>query len=228
MIDASDGRPLPASKQLSLKAGAPIAKHLLYGQHFFIVERGVAATLLQSPLTGRTSEISMVGFEGMFPLGPLMEVTPPSGYLVVPQLGSLKANVVETDDMKAWVAGQPKLERLLFDYVYYQLVEKNSTIACMDQQGVEARACRWLLMCHDRTFGDSIRITHEEIAQMISSYRPTITNTVQQLEELGAIKRSRGQIEMVNRSKLIEICDGTYGPAEAFYSGHIAKFGKAA
>ncbi len=226
MIDASDGRPLPVAKQMSFKAGSGLPEELLYGEHAFIVEKGVAATLLKSPRTGRTSEVSMCGFEGLFPLGKILAVRPPRGYVVLPQLGDLEANVVEVSAFREWVADQPKLERMLKDYLYFQLVEKNTTIACMDQQGVEERICRWLLMCHDRTFGDFIRITHEEIAQMISSYRPTVTNTVHQLEETGAIKLYRGQIEMIDREKLIKICDGTYGAAEEFYREHLAPFGK--
>ncbi|MAC11281.1 MAG: hypothetical protein CMN74_03440 [Sphingorhabdus sp.] len=226
MIEASDGRPLPVAKQMSFKAGARMPDELLYGENAFIIEKGVAATLLRSPRTGRTSEVSMCGFEGLFPLGLVLDMHPPRGYVVLPQLGDLEANVVDVTAFREWVAGQSKLERMLLDYLYFQLVEKNTTIACMDQQGVEERICRWLLMCHDRTFGDFIRITHEEIAQMISSYRPTVTNTVHQLEETGAIKLYRGQIEMLNRDKLIEICDGTYGPAEQFYRQHLAPFGK--
>jgi len=226
MIEASDGRPLPVAKQMSFKAGARLPDELLYGQQALIIEKGVAATLIKSPRTGRTSEVSMCGFEGFLPLGFILDVRPPRGYVVVPQLGDLKANVVEVGAVKEWVAGQPKIERMLLDYLYFQLVEKNTTIACMDQQGVVERISRWLLMCHDRTFGDFIRITHEEIAQMISSYRPTVTNTVHELEDLGAIKLYRGQIEMIDRTKLIEICDGTYGQAEEFYRQHLAPFGK--
>ena len=60
---------------------------------------------------------------------------------------------------------------------------------------------------------------------MVTAYRPTVTVALHALAEIGAIKLHRGQIEILDRAKLIPNCQGTYGHAEQLYSANISKFG---
>jgi CRP-like cAMP-binding protein len=226
ILAATDKNLIPPAKQVALPAGVPINDEFIYGEHIFVIEEGVVGTFVKSRKSGRVSEVGMIGIEGMFPLGSLLRLQLPTDYLVVPQLGILKAHLIERSLFLDWVGDSEQVRRLFDQYLYFQLIEKNSTIACMDQQGVEERISRVLLMCHDRTFGDILTITHEDVAQMISSYRPTVTNCVHNLEDQGAIKLSRGQIEILDRNLLKDICGHTYGYAERFYRENIAPFGK--
>jgi len=40
---------------------------------------------------------------------------------------------------------------------------------------VNKRCCRWLLMTHDRIKADQFELSHEFLAMMLGSTRPTLT-----------------------------------------------------
>ena len=81
-------------------------------------------------------------------------------------------------------------------------------------------------MCHDRTDGDDIYLTHEFIGMMIAAQRSGVTLTLHVLEGYGAIKSSRGKVTVMNRSLLAETAGDSYGAPEACYRETIAPFGK--
>ena len=47
--------------------------------------------------------------------------------------------------------------------------------ACMALHAVQERCCRWLLMTHDRVGRDDFHLSHEFLAMMLGSTRPTVT-----------------------------------------------------
>lgn len=61
-------------------------------------------------------------------------------------------------------------------------------------------------------------ITHEFMSIMLGTRRPGVTIAVQLLEGVGAIKNTRGQILLKDRTKLEEIAGQAYGFAEREYS----------
>ena len=226
MYQASDGRPLPTAKQMMFRANKPVSQDLLYSGDLFVIERGVAGIIYLNS-SAQATEVNMVGFEGIFPLAPLLNVVGPQGYTVVPQLGELHVNLINGDDFREWSKDNQEINRIMLQYLYFLLADKNMFISSAHTRGVEERTARTLLMLHDRTFGDTIPVTHDQISQMVSSHRPTITNVLRALEESNAIQTRRGLIEILDRSILIERAADSYGHAEQLYSEHIAPFGTA-
>lgn len=226
LLKIAGDKTFPNASQIVFEAGAAIPKKMLYGDKIYIVERGVAVNIYTMANTGRKSQVNMIGLEGIFPIGPLLDVTSPAGYQIVPHLGNLSAHAISAKYFKDWIGDSVGMHTLILQYLYYQMAEKNMTICCMDQQSVEERVARSLLMCHDRSFGNIICVTHDEIAQIVSSYRPTVTVALHRMEEMGSIVLQRSKIEIVDRSILLDLSNGSYGPAELLYDENITKFSK--
>ena len=57
--------------------------------------------------------------------------------------------------------------------------------ACMALHPVQQRCCRWLLMTHDRVGRDDFHLSHEFLAMMLGSTRPTVTEVAGSLQKAG-------------------------------------------
>ena len=69
--------------------------------------------------------------------------------------------------------------------------------ACMALHSVEQRCCRWLLMTHDRVHRDEFQLSHEFLAMMLGSTRPTVTTVAGALQKAGLIKYVHGRITIL-------------------------------
>lgn len=106
------------------------------------------------------------------------------------------------------------------------LVQAAQSAATNAHQRLEARLARWLLMTHDRVDGDEIPLTHEFMGMMIAADRSGVTVTLHILEGAGMIRSKRGRVIILDRGKLEELADDSYGLPEAEYRKIIAPFGK--
>src|SRR5258708_12819135 len=71
--------------------------------------------------------------------------------------------------------------------------------ACMALHGVQERCCRWLLMTHDRVGSDQFELSHEFIAILLGSTRPTVTVVAGLLQKAGLIRYNHARITIVAR-----------------------------
>lgn len=88
------------------------------------------------------------------------------------------------------------------------------TIITNSRGKLEERLCRWLLMAHDRSVGDTLGITHDLLSVMLGVRRAGVTTALQHLEDCQAVKLERGKITVVDRGKLKDFAGPFYGPAE--------------
>ena len=116
------------------------------------------------------------------------------------------------------------LRRLLLLYVQTFLVQVASTAHANADFTVEERLARWILMCHDRADGDQIAITHDFLALMLGVRRPGVTVATHMLEGEHMIRAKRGLITVVDREKLRNKADASYGLAEAEYQQLIGEW----
>ena len=213
-----------AGAEFSLRAGSPITPGDLGGKFIFVVESGVASKFLRSN-SGLYSEVGMVGNEGMFPICGLLGVAA-APHMVIAQIGDLKGRRIRTREFHSIIAGSEIATTLIHKYVYAFVTQISSNILTSEQDMVEVRIARWLLMCHDRIVGNELPITHDTLAQMMYAQRPTVTNTLNELKQRGLIDLARGRIEIVSRKGLSLIADGSYGLSERYWRENIGPFGK--
>jgi CRP-like cAMP-binding protein len=74
--------------------------------------------------------------------------------------------------------------------------------ACMALHSVHERCCRWLLMTHDRVHRDDFYLSHEFLAMMLGSTRPTVTVVAGTLQKAGLIRYVHGHITILDRASL--------------------------
>jgi CRP-like cAMP-binding protein len=158
---------------------------------------------------GRTAEAGVVGNEGFtgapaavgLSRGPLRAVIQIAGDGFRVRVGVLQ-NTLEA---------APHLRLLLNRYVAIRGMQIAQTAACNRLHGIEQRLARWLLMTQDRVTSGSLRITHDFLATMLGTDRPSVSLAAGVLQKKGFIEYTRGAVKIVNRKKLEASACECYG-----------------
>src|SRR5262249_8006855 len=90
----------------------------------------------------------------------------------------------------------------LIDYLRTLWLQFAHTAAANTNGTVEQRLARLLLLVEERLETDEIRLTHEQLATMLSVRRAGITVALQHFETYGLINRERGVITILDRAGL--------------------------
>jgi len=91
-----------------------------------------------------------------------------------------------------------KFQQLALAYVQAQLVQAMQSAGCNAKHDIVQRLSRWLLLCADRANSNTYKMSHEYLADMLGSTRPTVTLTAGLLKDQGLIRYSRGTIHIVD------------------------------
>jgi CRP-like cAMP-binding protein len=158
---------------------------------------------------GRTAEAGVVGNEGF-------TGTPAAVGL---SRGSLRAVIQITGDgfrvkvgaLQNTLKSTPHLQMLLNRYGAIRGMQIAQTAACNRLHGIEQRLARWLLMTQDRVASGSLRITHDFLATMLGTDRPSVSVAAGVLQRKGFIEYTRGAVKIVNRKKLEDSACECYG-----------------
>jgi CRP-like cAMP-binding protein len=158
---------------------------------------------------GRTAEAGVVGSEGFtgapaavgLSRGPLRAVIQIAGDGFRVRVGALQ-NTLEA---------APHLRLLLNRYVAIRGMQIAQTAACNRLHGIEQRLARWLLMTQDRVDSGSLPITHDFLATMLGTDRPSVSLAAGVLQRKGFIEYTRGAVKIVNRKKLEASACECYG-----------------
>jgi CRP-like cAMP-binding protein len=87
-------------------------------------------------------------------------------------------------------------------YAQGYLLLMMQSVACMARHPVQERCCRWLLMTHDRLRRDDFQLSHEFLAMMLGSTRPTVTVVAGTLQKAGLITYVHGHTTILDRAAL--------------------------
>jgi CRP-like cAMP-binding protein len=105
-------------------------------------------------------------------------------------------------------AGQ--VQQLLLRYTQALITQMSQTAVCNRHHSVDQQLCRWLLLSLDRLPTTSLRMTQELIANMLGVRREGVTEAAGKLQKLGVICYARGQITVLDREVLEELCCECY------------------
>jgi len=99
----------------------------------------------------------------------------------------------------------PQFQMTLSRYAVIQGMQIAQTAACNRLHEIEQRLARWILMACDRV-GDAgpLPITHDFLATMLGTDRPSVTLAAGTLQKKRAIEYTRGTVKTQNRKKLEE------------------------
>lgn len=102
----------------------------------------------------------------------------------------------------AAVCERPSLRNLFRSHADAFASQLLQSVACRAMHSTEQRLARWLLTSLDRSGGDRINITHDDLAIAFGVRRPTVTLTIRSLEQSGIVDATRGTLTVTDRPGL--------------------------
>jgi CRP-like cAMP-binding protein len=96
----------------------------------------------------------------------------------------------------------PHLQLMLNRYAVVRSMQVAQTAACNRLHEIKQRLARWLLMTQDRMDSGALPITHDFLATMLGTDRPSVSLAAGVLQRKKIIEYTRGAVKIVNRKKL--------------------------
>ncbi len=149
---------------------------------------------------GRTVEAGLLGNEGASGMpavlglsrSPLREIVQIDG----------DAFRVRVNPLRELLPSTPVLQATLNRYAAGLAMQVAQTAACNRLHKIEERLSRWLLIAQDRVDSGIVPITHDFLATMLGTDRPSVTVAAGILQREGIIEYTRGSVRILNRKKL--------------------------
>jgi CRP-like cAMP-binding protein len=178
-------------KTVLFEAGAPVA-HVDF-------PRNCVVSLVTPLHDGAVVEVATVGNEGIVGV-PLVR----GGALTFRAVCSVAGwcDRMDAPTFLSEVERDGPFSALVADYMQALFGQISQAAACNRLHSNEERLSRWLLMSQDRVRTDEFAITHEYLAHMLGSRRPTVSRSAGILQAAGLIRYHRGRVTIVDRAAL--------------------------
>jgi len=175
------------------------------------------ASLVVITSDGRSVEVAVVGKEGMVgtPLAVGLDRGP---YRAIMQISGEGVRM-KADVLTETLISAPELRVILSRYVLIQGLQVAQIAACNRLHEIEQRLARWLLMCQDRVGSELLPVTHEFLAQMLGTGRPSVSLAAGILQRAGTIENLRGSVKILNRKDLEDAACECYRALQHFHEG---------
>ena len=155
---------------------------------------------------GASAEIAVVGRDGLLGVALFMGGETMPNRAIVQSAG--QAFRLSGEIVKQEFARGGALQRLFLRYTQALITQMAQTAVCNRHHSIAQQFCRWLLLSLDRLESNDVRMTQELIANMLGVRRAGVTETAKKLQDDGAIRYSRGLIEVVDRRALeAQVCE---------------------
>ncbi|MGE7368438.1 Crp/Fnr family transcriptional regulator [Neorhizobium sp. NPDC001467] len=180
----------------------------------YFPEAGIASIVARSP-EGQQTEIGMIGRDGMTPASLVLDAGQ-DPYAIFMQVQG-ESYRIASDRLQAAIQEDRDLQGLLARYAQALAVQCAFTALSNAVHHIDERLARWILMCHDRTDGNEISLTHEFLSIMLAVRRPSVTTALHMLEGKKLIYSERGVIIVRDREALEAFAHDVYGECEKEY-----------
>jgi CRP-like cAMP-binding protein len=167
---------------------------------------------------GRTAEAGIVGNEGFTGTLAAVGLTRSPLHAVVQITGD--GFRVEVGALQNTLESAPHLQLALSRYAAIRGMQVAQTAACNRLHNIGQRLARWLLMTQDRVHSGSLPITHDFLATMLGTDRPSVSEAAGVLQKKKLIEYTRGAVKIVNRRKLENSACECYGVMQ-LYDGEL-------
>ncbi len=167
---------------------------------FAIFPLTAIVSLLYMTRDGSSTEVAVIGKDGMVGLGSLMGGNATPSRAVV-QTGG-KALRVPLQWMEDEMERGGALLEMLLRYAQALMAQVAQTAVCNRFHSIDQQLSRRLLTGHDLSQGDELELTHEGAASLLGVRREGVTSAAQKLRLSGAIRYRRGHVAVLDRSRL--------------------------
>jgi CRP-like cAMP-binding protein len=165
----------------------------------YFLNQGLASLVVLTS-DGRSVEVAIVGREGVvgMPLAVGLHRGPYRSIMQIPGTGvRIKSELLEER-----LQEMPELRLVMNRFVLVQGLQIAQIAACNRLHEIDQRLARWLLMCQDRVDSELLPVTHEFLAQMLGTGRPSVSLAAGMLQKSGTIDNTRGTVRILNRAQL--------------------------
>ena len=180
----------------------------------FFIESGMVSVVAEKA-DGRSIEVGVYGRDGMGSTTVLLgtDRTPHHHYMQIAGDGFK----LKTSDFLKVVALSPTFQTKMLQFVHVFMTQTAQSALVNGSSVVEERLARWVLMCQDRLDAMEFPITHDFLSMMLGVRRSSVTDAIHLLESEKLIKATRGNIEILDRDRLVRAAGASYGVPEAEY-----------
>jgi CRP-like cAMP-binding protein len=175
------------------------------------------ASIVALSRDGRSVEVGIVGVEGMLGM-PLTIGLRQDTFRAIMQMSGTGVRV-RSDVFEDVLLNSPTLRSELSRFALMHGMQVAQLAACNRLHEIEQRLSRWLLMCQDRVDSPLLPLTHEFLAQMLGTGRPSVSLAAGALENAGLIENLRGSVKILNRKNLEAATCECYGVIQHFNGG---------
>ncbi len=157
-------------------------------------------SLLYRTQDGDSSEIAVVGNDGVVGVSVFMGGNSTPSDAVVQNAG--QAYRLRVQCVKEAMNRQGPVLGILLVYAQALMAQVAQTAACNRYQSIDQLMCRRLLMGLERLPSAALSMTQELLANLLGVRREGVTAAALKLQRAGAIRYSRGQIDVLDRQML--------------------------
>jgi CRP-like cAMP-binding protein len=157
---------------------------------------------------GGSAETAVVGNEGLVGVALFTGVEKSRSKVIVQSAGSAYRMVGER--LKDEFHQHGEMHAVFLRYTQAVLTQVAQTAACNRHHTLDQQLCRSLLVYLDRLPSNQLKMTQERLSYILGVRREGVTVAAARLQSLGAIRYHRGQITVIDRSKLERECCECY------------------
>ncbi len=181
-------------------------------EHVYFVEYGMVSVVAEKA-DGRSIEVGVYGRDGMGATTVLLgsDQSPHHQYM---QIGG-SGFQVPTAVFLELVEQSRTLRNMMLRYVHVFMTQTAQSALVNGSSVIEERLARWVLMCQDRLDAMEFPITHDFLSMMLGVRRSSVTDAIHILEGDLLIRARRGNIEILDRDRLVRAAGASYGVPEA-------------
>lgn len=204
----------PYLQRVEIRARSILQEASKRVEHVHFIEHGLVSRVSG----GRTCsmETAMVGRFGYTGIAVVLGATVASQRSVVRLSGT--ALRIRSDDLSRILQDRPQIRIEMLRYIQALVTQNAQGVLCAAKHEVDQRLARWLLLASDRMQGDALTVTHDLLAIIMGVRRAGITNALLRFEADGVLKKTRGAVQLTNRTALEQRACDCYGIVRDAYA----------
>jgi CRP-like cAMP-binding protein len=197
-LDGESSRVLPRSGRVRFEPGEEAYSPGSRLTHLYFPVSGAVCLLLEME-EGIAAEAAFVGAEGVAGFPALF--APDETHWRATALLPTEVVEVQVDAFLEALGRAPSLRAAVERYSAVLFRLSVQFAGCSRFHTLPERLARLLLLLDDRSYGP-FRATHEMLAQILGSHRPTVTLACKALRDEGLIDYRRAEISVIDRTRL--------------------------
>jgi len=218
--DDEFGRIRPGLQYVNLPTHTVLQEPKQKLEFVFFLNSGMTSLVFNTN-GGESVEVGVVGNEGFTPIPAAagLRRTPHQAVMQVSGDGFR----LPAEELEEALKTSPQLQSVMNRYAAVHGMQVAQTAGCNRLHDLDKRLARWLLLTQDRVGSGLLRITHDFLAMMLGTDRPSVSLAAGELRKKKIIEYTHGAVKVLNRKRLESSACECYGLIQQFYGEMVQK-----